>query len=198
MRYALYFTPAQDDPLTVAAARWLGRDAFSGGRVAQGEEAPLSDETLREATADPRRYGFHATLKAPFELKAGCSLAALSGCTSSKSSLERHAYYFVSHRSDFVGGNFVSNRQENYRLNLPNCTDIYARGQQDRKSGMSESDARRTAEAIKQQAAQGTRTEHAFTGNASDKWDNAMENKDAVLFGNELSGAYLDGYLGVK
>lgn len=77
MRYALYFTPAQDDPLTVAAARWLGRDAFSGGRVAQGEEAPLSDETLREATADPRRYGFHATLKAPFELKAGCSLAAL-------------------------------------------------------------------------------------------------------------------------
>ncbi|SQC09130.1 lipoprotein [Klebsiella pneumoniae] len=48
---------------------------------------------------------------------------------------------------------------------------------------MSESDARRTAEAIKQQAAQGTRTEHAFTGNASDKWDNAMENKDAVLFG---------------
>ncbi|WP_142370797.1 Exc2 family lipoprotein, partial [Klebsiella pneumoniae] len=54
------------------------------------------------------------------------------------------------------------------------------------------------ADAIKQQAAQGTRTEHAFTGNASDKWDNAMENKDAVLFGNELSGAYLDGYLGVK
>ncbi len=34
----------------------------------------------------------------------GCSLAALSGCTSSKSSPERHAYYFVSHRSDFVGG----------------------------------------------------------------------------------------------
>lgn len=77
MRYAIYFTPAQDDPLTVAAARWLGRDAFSGGRVAQGEEAPLSDETLREATADPRRYGFHATLKAPFELKAGSSLSAL-------------------------------------------------------------------------------------------------------------------------
>lgn len=70
---------------------------------------------------------------------------------------ERHAYYFVSHRSDFVGGNFVSNRQENYRLNLPNFTDIYARGQQDRKSGMSESDARRTADAIRQQVAEGTK-----------------------------------------
>ncbi|MCX8995640.1 DUF1045 domain-containing protein [Rhizobiaceae bacterium BDR2-2] len=77
MRYALYFTPAQDDPLTVAAARWLGRDAFSGGLVAQGEEAPLSLETLREATAEPRRYGFHATLKAPFALADGASPAGL-------------------------------------------------------------------------------------------------------------------------
>lgn len=77
MRYALYFTPAQDDPLTVAAARWLGRDAFSGGFIAQGDEAPLSPETLREATAEPRRYGFHATLKAPFELKDGVSLYEL-------------------------------------------------------------------------------------------------------------------------
>lgn len=54
---------------------------------------------------------------------------------------------------------------------------MYARGQQDKAAGMSESDARHTAEAIKQQAAHGTRTEHAFTGNASDKWDNAMEIK---------------------
>ena len=107
-------------------------------------------------------------------LALSCALVTITGCTSSKSSPERHAYAFVAHRSDFVGGNFTVNRQENYRLNLPTFTAMYARGQQ------------------------GTRTEHAFTGNASDKWDNAMENKDAVLFGNELSGAYLDGYLGVK
>lgn len=117
-------------------------------------------------------------------LALSCALATITGCTSSKSSPERHAYAFVAHRSDFVGGNFTVNRQENYRLNLPTFTAMYARGQQDKAAGMSESDARRT--------------EHAFTGNASDKWDNAMENKDAVLFGNELSGAYLDGYLGVK
>lgn len=121
----------------------------------------------------------------------GCSLTALSGCTSSKSSPERHAYYFVSHRNDFVGGNFATNRQENYRLNLPTFTEIYARGQQDKKSGMSESDARRTADAIRQQVAEGTKTQHAFTGNASDKWDNEMENKDAVLFGNERPGRIL-------
>ncbi len=40
--------------------------------------------------------------------------------------------------------------------------------------------------------------QHTFTGNASDSWNNDMENKDAVLFGSELSAAYLDGYLGVK
>ncbi len=91
-------------------------------------------------------------------LALSCALATITGCTSSKSSPERHAYAFVAHRSDFVGGNFTVNRQENYRLNLPTFTAMYA----------------------------------------SDKWDNAMENKDAVLFGNELSGAYLDGYLGVK
>ncbi len=87
-------------------------------------------------------------------LALSCALATITGCTSSKSSPERHAYAFVAHRSDFVGGNFTVNRQENYRLNLPTFTAMYARGQQDKAAGMSESDARRTAEAIKQQAAQ--------------------------------------------
>ena len=65
----------------------------------------------------------------------GCALALLSGCTSWKTSPERHAYSFVSHRSDFVGGNFTVNRQQNHQMNLPNFRDIYARGQEDRKKG---------------------------------------------------------------
>ena len=64
LRYAIYFTPPADDPLTVAASRWLGRDAFSGKEPV--EKAPeIADAHL---VGDPRRYGFHATLKAPFEL----------------------------------------------------------------------------------------------------------------------------------
>lgn len=81
-------------------------------------------------------------------LALSCATATLTGCTSSKSSPERHAYAFVAHRSDFVGGNFTVNRRENYRLNLPTFKAMYARGQQDKAAGMSESDARRTAEAI--------------------------------------------------
>ncbi|MBB3946733.1 putative phosphonate metabolism protein [Rhizobium skierniewicense] len=63
MRYAIYFTPAKDDPLTETASRWLGRDAFTGAR--HDEHAAYAN-----ITADPCRYGFHATLKAPFELAA--------------------------------------------------------------------------------------------------------------------------------
>ena len=69
-------------------------------------------------------------------LALSCALATITGCTSSKSSPERHAYAFVAHRSDFVGGNFTVNRQENYRLNLPTFTAMYARGQQDKAAGM--------------------------------------------------------------
>lgn len=68
MRYALYFTPPADDPLTGAAARWLGRDAFTGKALAPDGQRPDGWESL---VAEPARYGFHATLKAPFHLAGG-------------------------------------------------------------------------------------------------------------------------------
>lgn len=77
MRYALYFTPAEDAPLTRAASAWLGRDAFSGAALTREDHAEIDPDELAELTEDPRRYGFHATLKAPFSLKDGCSEADL-------------------------------------------------------------------------------------------------------------------------
>ncbi len=74
MRYALYFTPSASDPLTLAAQRWLGRNAFTGAPLAQPATDGLDVAAL---TADPRRYGFHATLKAPFTLAEGRSEAEL-------------------------------------------------------------------------------------------------------------------------
>ena len=68
MRYALYFAPSQDDPLTDLASRWLGRDAFTGETFTASEIGDLSAEERLATTEEPRRYGFHATLKAPFEL----------------------------------------------------------------------------------------------------------------------------------
>jgi putative phosphonate metabolism protein len=69
MRYAVYFTPPEAHPLTCAAATWLGRNAFNGGEtVASSPRTDLAHDQWLAATAEPRRYGFHATMKAPFSL----------------------------------------------------------------------------------------------------------------------------------
>jgi putative phosphonate metabolism protein len=70
MRVAIYFTPDRDHPLTRHAAAWLGRDAFAADDAATGagDGRPVSE---------PARYGFHATLKAPFRLARPHTLAAL-------------------------------------------------------------------------------------------------------------------------
>jgi putative phosphonate metabolism protein len=68
MRVAIYFTPAKDDPLTLGAAEWLGRDAFDD-RIVRDPD-PMMDVLVSE----PARYGFHATLKAPFRLADGRTL----------------------------------------------------------------------------------------------------------------------------
>lgn len=70
-RYALYFAPSPDEPMAQIARRWLGRDCRTGAAVEQPRIDGISPARLREITADARRYGFHATLKAPFRLAEG-------------------------------------------------------------------------------------------------------------------------------
>jgi len=74
MRVAIYYTPPQDHPLTREAERWLGRSAFNGAtyeRDATNDSHFFDPDALVEF---PRRYGFHATMKAPFRLADGLSL----------------------------------------------------------------------------------------------------------------------------
>ncbi|MDN5926045.1 MAG: DUF1045 domain-containing protein [Hyphomicrobiales bacterium] len=68
MRYALYFTPPRDHPLADACSGWLGRDAFTGAELPVSGRLGLGATELSTWTAEPRRYGFHATLVAPFRL----------------------------------------------------------------------------------------------------------------------------------
>lgn len=75
-RFAIYFAPAAASPLWLKAAEWLGRDAQSGERFA-GDVAELSRKRLERTTGSARRYGFHATMKAPMALKAGTTSAEL-------------------------------------------------------------------------------------------------------------------------
>jgi putative phosphonate metabolism protein len=70
-RYAIYYAAAPDTDLDRFGAQLLGYDAFSG------KDLPFPDGVLqmapdwRELTRDPRKYGFHATLKAPLSLAPG-------------------------------------------------------------------------------------------------------------------------------
>lgn len=53
--------------------RWLGRDPFTGEVLTQPDITGLSPLRFRELTTEPRRYGFHGTLRAPFHKRKGLS-----------------------------------------------------------------------------------------------------------------------------
>ncbi|PTM41032.1 DUF1045 domain-containing protein [Bosea sp. 124] len=72
-RYALYYAPAADSPLWHFGCATLGYDAFTGEDIAFAAPAGCNADRWPQLTAEPRRYGFHATLKAPFELAHGRS-----------------------------------------------------------------------------------------------------------------------------
>ena len=77
VRYAIYYAPAPGGPLGRRAAAWLGRDAFTGEALERPALTGLEGLDLEALTASPRDYGFHATLKAPFELAGDRSEAEL-------------------------------------------------------------------------------------------------------------------------
>ncbi|MDD2926856.1 DUF1045 domain-containing protein [Rhodoferax sp.] len=70
-RYAVYFAPGKDSPWWAFGSRWLGRDECQNIPLSQPPLPPFTPDELRDITAPPRRYGFHATLKAPFYLSDG-------------------------------------------------------------------------------------------------------------------------------
>ena len=67
-RYAVYYAPDQGSRLWEKASAWLGRDAYTGTNVDRPVFPELEGLDLDALTSDPRGYGFHATIKAPFEL----------------------------------------------------------------------------------------------------------------------------------
>jgi putative phosphonate metabolism protein len=69
-RYAVYFSPAITSPWWAFGAGWLGRDECRNQPLEQAELEEISREAFYAMTQAPRRYGFHATLKAPFHLKS--------------------------------------------------------------------------------------------------------------------------------
>jgi len=67
-RYAVYFVPPACSDLYRFGARLLGYDCYSGEDLGHPPDIGLDAPAWEELTHEPRQYGFHATLKAPFRL----------------------------------------------------------------------------------------------------------------------------------
>jgi len=81
-RFAIYAAPGTGSADALGAAlreraeQWLGR-SVSADPIAPGIPAGWTREAIDTITVDARRYGFHATLKAPFRLAEGRTLDEL-------------------------------------------------------------------------------------------------------------------------
>lgn len=79
-RYAIYLAPPPDSALWRFGSDVIGRDATGApcsSFALYGFDAPA----WRDMTAEPRRYGFHATIKAPFRLSESESVETLCEAT---------------------------------------------------------------------------------------------------------------------
>ncbi|MBU3908802.1 MAG: DUF1045 domain-containing protein [Gammaproteobacteria bacterium] len=75
----MYFSPAASHPLWALGNRWLGRDPDTGDVLIQPGVPGFTPVEVATFTAAPRRYGLHATLKAPFRLAEVCKESDLAG-----------------------------------------------------------------------------------------------------------------------
>lgn len=76
-RYAIYFAAGTDGAFSRFGAELLGYDARTGDEVPFPREALQIAPDWHDLTTDPRKYGFHATLKAPMVLVSGRTEAEL-------------------------------------------------------------------------------------------------------------------------
>lgn len=67
-RHAAYFAPAFNSQAWDLGSQWLGRCARNSTLLEQPKLEKISSELFENLTRTPRLYGWHATLKAPFEL----------------------------------------------------------------------------------------------------------------------------------
>lgn len=76
-RYAIYWAPPARSALAEIGEAWLGRSAERDTVIEPPALPGFGAAELDAATAEPRRYGLHATLKPPFRLAQGRTAEAL-------------------------------------------------------------------------------------------------------------------------
>jgi Protein of unknown function (DUF1045) len=94
-RYAIYFVPAVQSRLYRYGSSILGYDCFDGKPASFPQGFGDGAVNWNELTEPPRRYGFHATLKAPFFLSPSCTEAQLVNALQNFAALGHAVHSFL-------------------------------------------------------------------------------------------------------
>jgi hypothetical protein len=89
LRYAIYLAPPPESALWRFGSAVVGRDAASGETLSNFAPEGFDPATWRGMTSEPRRYGFHATIKAPFRLTDDGSVSDLTAALADLAQSER-------------------------------------------------------------------------------------------------------------
>lgn len=106
MRYAIYFMPAHDTALWRFGSSAIGYDAVTGESVEFPDHPVYRNAAAAEWVGDPSRYGFHATLKAPFTLASGMTEAEL--CAAAETFTGNRNAFHLDRLTVGVMSNFVA------------------------------------------------------------------------------------------
>lgn len=110
-RYAIYWAPDAGSALAEFGTRWLGGDPETGMPAPLCDGFGLDGDLVERATRSPRRYGLHATIKAPFRLAPGCTEADLADALAA----------FCSRRRRVRSGPLALHRFARYLALVPSC-----------------------------------------------------------------------------
>lgn len=135
-RYAIYFAPAIASSLWQRASQWLGRDCTQTGELAQPSIEGISPMAQYEYTESPRRYGFHATLKAPFQLAHQTNIESLR--RELDAFANAHAPVTIGALKVHQIGKFIALVPENQRADVTNFAQTTVRHFDDFRAPMNE------------------------------------------------------------
>lgn len=110
-RYAIYAVPEIGSALWSFGSSVLGYDAASMQPVDRPTSMEANNCNWEEWTAEPRKYGFHATLKAPFRLGAGAC--------STESSLLAKVESFAAQKPALILGNLAPRIYKSFVALMP-------------------------------------------------------------------------------
>jgi hypothetical protein len=82
-RVAVYAAPAPGSAWWERGSQWLGRCAFRQCSLPQPAIDGMAAGVQSTLTAEPRRYGWHATFKAPWRMSSGVSVQSLRAALAS-------------------------------------------------------------------------------------------------------------------